>query len=86
MPFSLPARVLNRLCAVDRSATPEIAGAIRTKASSLTSIPYSSGNGQNLRKNFQTSLLIVEREKGIVQELYGQKGIAKLHSYKCIPS
>lgn len=36
IPQSSPARALKRLCAVDQSATPETAGAIRTKASSPT--------------------------------------------------
>lgn len=40
MPRSSPARALNRLCAVGRSATPETAGAIRTKASSPTSFLF----------------------------------------------
>lgn len=35
---SSPARALKRMCAVGRSTTPETAGAIRTKASSETSL------------------------------------------------
>ena len=43
-PYEIPcpsrARALKRLCAVDQSATPEIAGAIRTKAASPTSFLF----------------------------------------------
>lgn len=41
MPRSLPARALKRLCAVVQSAIPATAGAIRTKASSPTSLLFS---------------------------------------------
>lgn len=40
IPCSLSASALKRLCAIDQSATPETAGAIRTKASSLTNLPF----------------------------------------------
>lgn len=47
MPCSSRARALKRLCAVDQSATPEIAGAIRTKANSPTSLFFKFQEEQN---------------------------------------
>lgn len=49
IPSLPPARALKRLCAVVRSATPEIAGEIRTKASSSTHLLFNvNKNATNL--------------------------------------
>ena len=47
MPSLSPARALKRLCTVTRSARPEIAGAIRTKAFSPTSFPFKDKNNRD---------------------------------------
>jgi hypothetical protein len=48
MPSSSPESALNKLCTVERSATPEMAGAIRTKADILTSFPYNPTKKKNV--------------------------------------